>query len=115
MLSIICAMDLCNGWKHTMKGPKNFLHYIIFQGCPCLNFNHVTINKDFHNVWPYYGSQNTNKSNAKETTFFYFVWCAIKLFLCRKNVHHNVLKITNILKKMIEIILYNINFVKIKT
>jgi hypothetical protein len=37
-------------------------------------------------------SQNTKKSNAKETTFLNFIWCDLIIYLCKSNVHHNVLK-----------------------
>jgi hypothetical protein len=32
-----------------------------FLGVPCLNFNHVIIMKDFHNVFPYYNSLNSKE------------------------------------------------------
>ncbi len=41
-----------------------------FLRVPCLNFNHVIIMKDFHNVFAYYGRSKLNKSNSKEITFF---------------------------------------------
>jgi hypothetical protein len=44
-------------------------------------------------------SQNTKKSNTKETTpFFHMMWCQ-NVFV-KSNVHHNVEKNTNVLKKI---------------
>jgi hypothetical protein len=43
--------------------------------------------------------QNPKKSNAKEITFFYFIQCDVKVYLCQKYLCHNVLKNANILKK----------------
>jgi hypothetical protein len=42
-------------WKHIKGGPKLLWHYIVFREVPCLNFSHVIIMKDFHNVFAYYG------------------------------------------------------------
>jgi hypothetical protein len=36
--------------------------------------------------------QNTKTSNANETTFFHFIGCDVTIYLCKKNVCHNVLK-----------------------
>jgi hypothetical protein len=35
------------GWKHTTRGPKTLSYCIVFQGCPCLNFNHGNIGAYF--------------------------------------------------------------------
>jgi len=36
-------------------GAQKFCHVVLFLGVACLNFNHVIIMKDFHNVFAYYG------------------------------------------------------------
>jgi len=36
-------------------GVKIVVTLYCFLGVPCLNFNHVIIMKDFHNVFAYYG------------------------------------------------------------
>ncbi len=36
--------------KSTIEGPQ-LLSHCIFSWVPCLNFNHVIIMKDFHNVF----------------------------------------------------------------
>jgi hypothetical protein len=53
-------------------------------------------------LFAYYGRSNPNKSNAKSFTNFYFIWCDVKLYLFKKNVHHNVLKNANIFKKWLK-------------
>jgi len=35
------------GWKHITNGQKMLSHCTIFQGCPCLNFNHGNIKAYF--------------------------------------------------------------------
>jgi hypothetical protein len=45
---------LGGGWKHITGGQKLLSHYIVFKD-PRLNYNHVIIMKDFHNVFAYYG------------------------------------------------------------
>ncbi len=44
-----------NWWNHIIKGPWLLSHNIVFQGCPCLNLNHVILKNDFHNTFTYYG------------------------------------------------------------
>jgi hypothetical protein len=41
--------------------------------------------------------QNIKKSNAN-------ILCDVRIYLRKKNVHHNILKNVNILKKIIELI-----------
>jgi hypothetical protein len=41
--------------ESTLKWDMIMSHCIIFLRVPCLNFNHVIIMKDFHNVFVYYG------------------------------------------------------------
>jgi hypothetical protein len=36
--------------------------------------------------------QNPKKSNAKETTFFYFKWCDVKIYLCQKTYKSQCIK-----------------------
>jgi hypothetical protein len=36
--------------------------------------------------------QNPNKSNSKETRIFNIIGCDVKVYLCQKYIHHNVLK-----------------------
>jgi hypothetical protein len=40
--------------KTHYKGAKIVITLYYFLGVPCLNFNHVIIMKDFHNVFAYY-------------------------------------------------------------
>jgi hypothetical protein len=44
--------------------------YKSFLRVSCLNFNHVIIMKEFHNVFAYYAKSKPNKFNYKETTLF---------------------------------------------
>ncbi len=43
--------------KHIIRGPRLLSHCTItyFSRVSCLNFNHVIIKKDFHNVVAFYG------------------------------------------------------------
>jgi hypothetical protein len=41
--------------KAHYGGAQNCGHIVLFLKVPCLNFNHVIIMKDFHNVFAYYG------------------------------------------------------------
>jgi hypothetical protein len=34
--------------------------------------------------------QNPYKSNSKEITFKILICCDVKVYLCQKNIHHNV-------------------------
>jgi len=47
--------DLAWKVKAHYKGAKIVVTLYYFLGVPCLNFNHVIIMKDFHNVFAYYG------------------------------------------------------------
>jgi hypothetical protein len=40
-----------------------------FLGLPCLNFIHIIIMEDFHNVFAYHGRLKPKTSNVKKTTF----------------------------------------------
>jgi hypothetical protein len=79
--------------QSTLQGAQDCCHMVLFSRILCLNFNHVIIMKDFHNVLHIMVGQNPKKSNAKETTFYYFIWCDVIIYLCQKNIHHNILKI----------------------
>lgn len=61
------------GVKAHFEGPKIVVTLYYFLGYPCLNCNHIIINKDFHNVLHIMVGQNTRKSNAKEVTFMYVI------------------------------------------
>jgi hypothetical protein len=67
-----------------------------------LNFNHVIIMKDFHNIFAYYDKSKPKKSNVKKTKLFYFIWCDVRIYSCKKNICHNVLKTTNIFNKWLK-------------
>jgi len=41
--------------ENTLKVAKIIVTLFLFLRVPCLNFNHVIIMKDFHNVFAYYG------------------------------------------------------------
>jgi hypothetical protein len=41
--------------ENTLQGGQNCCHIVFFLGVPCLNFNHLIIMKDFHNVFANYG------------------------------------------------------------
>jgi hypothetical protein len=41
---------LYSKWNHTMEGLKMLSHCIVFQGCPCLNFNHGNIGTYFFQI-----------------------------------------------------------------
>jgi len=99
-----------NRVKAHYKGAKIVIILYYFWGVPCLNFNHVIIMKDFHNVFTYYG-RYPKKSNAKETTLFYFIWCDVRIYLCQKHICHNVLKNANIFLKRLKWFLVFLKFV----
>ncbi len=41
--------------ESTLRGAQIVVALYCFLKVPCLNFNHVIIMKDFHNVFTYYG------------------------------------------------------------
>jgi hypothetical protein len=55
--------------------------------------------------------QNSKKSDAKKIAHFYFIWCDVKIYLCKKNMHHNKLKNVNILSKWLKWLLILMKFV----
>jgi hypothetical protein len=69
------------GWKHIIGGPIAITLYY-FLGVPCLNFNHVNIMKDFHNVFTYCGRSKPKEIKCQKITFFYFMWSNVKVYLC---------------------------------
>jgi hypothetical protein len=56
-------------------------------------------------------SQNPNKSNSKKTTFFNLIWYDVRIYVCQKNLHHNILKNANILQKWLKWLLVFVKFV----
>jgi hypothetical protein len=61
------------GMKAHYGEVKTVVTLSYFLKVPCLNFNHVIIMKDFHNVLHVMVGQNPKKSNAKEATFLNFI------------------------------------------
>jgi hypothetical protein len=60
--------------KTHYKATKIIVTLYYFLGISHLNFNHVIIMKDVHNVFAYYiVNQNSKKSNVKKITIFYFI------------------------------------------
>jgi len=47
--------------ENTLLRGQDCCHIIFFLEVPCLNFNHVIIMKDFHNVFAYYGRSKPKK------------------------------------------------------
>jgi hypothetical protein len=39
--------------------------------------------------------QNSKKSNATEVTFLNFIWCGVRIYLCKKYICHDILKTKN--------------------
>ncbi len=67
--------------KCLIKVCKCHLVIILFLQVPCLNFNHVIIMKDFHNVLIFWGFFLVfcKKSNAKILFYFNFIWCDLRI------------------------------------
>jgi hypothetical protein len=69
-----------------MGGPKMLSHYIIFQGCPCLNFNMVKLehifSKYLHNMVDY----NT-KNSIVNKIIFPTLYCANSKYICDKKMY----------------------------
>jgi hypothetical protein len=53
------------------------------------------MNKDFHNVFAFYGRSQIKKSNAKKITLLISYDVMFKIYSCKKHLHHN----GNIFKK----------------
>jgi hypothetical protein len=58
---LVCAQK---GESTLGGGTKIVVTLYFFLKVPCLNFNHVIIRKDFHNVLHIMVGQNPNKSNS---------------------------------------------------
>jgi len=59
--------------ESTLGGVKIVVTLYFFLGVSCLNFNHVIIMKDFHNVFAYYDKSKHKKNQmSKKLQFFVF-------------------------------------------
>jgi hypothetical protein len=90
------------GWKHTTGGPKMLSHCIVFEGCPCLNFNHGNIGAYFSNFF-LHNMVNYNTKNSI-TIFFSNLYYEVPRIFVAKKYTSLCTKDVNILKKMIEMI-----------
>jgi hypothetical protein len=54
--------------KHS-RG-KDCYHIVLFFRIPCLNFNHVIVMKDFHNVFAYYNRSKPQKNQMSNKLHF---------------------------------------------
>jgi hypothetical protein len=91
------------------KGAKIVVTLYYFLRVPCLNFNHVIILKDLHNVFSYYGKSKPKKIKCYKTTVSYFIWCHVRIYFCQKkcqNILKNWLKWFLILMKFLISIKY---------
>ncbi len=84
--------------ESTLWEGQDYCHIVFFLRYPCLNFNHVIINKDFHNVFAFYGRSHIKKSNAKKTALLVSYDVMFKLHSCKNHLHHN----GNIFKKCLK-------------
>jgi len=81
-------------------------------GYPCLNFNHVIMKKEFHNVFAYYGSLKHKKVKCQRKEIFYFIWCDVRIYFCKKMcVKCNVIKNVNIYLKWLKLFSFFIKVV----
>jgi hypothetical protein len=56
--------------ESTLGGAKIVVTLYMFFQVPCLNFNHVIIMNDFHNIFAYYGRSKPKEIKyAKKKTF----------------------------------------------
>jgi hypothetical protein len=86
MECIVCAPHV-SGVKVHYGEAKIVVTLYCFLGVPCLNFNHVIILKDFHNVFAYYGRSKPKQVKFQENYTFNLIWCDVKIHLCQKNIH----------------------------
>jgi hypothetical protein len=61
--------------------------------------------KDFHNVFSYYDKSKPKEIECQTNYIFLFHAMWFKIYLCKTNVHHKVLKNEKMLKKTSTIIL----------
>jgi hypothetical protein len=61
-------------------------HCIVFQGCPCLNFNHSNIGAYFSNFLHNMVDYNTNNSIAKKIPFSNLC-CEASKYICGKKMY----------------------------
>ncbi len=67
-----------------------------FSKLPCLNYNHVIITKDFHNVFAYYSRLKPQKVKISQRNFLFHVMECFRANLHKKIICHNiVLKMQN--------------------
>ncbi len=58
-----------------------------FLGFPCLNFNHVIIMKDFHNVFAYYDRSKPKEVKCQGNQTFIFLYDVMFLYICATNIY----------------------------
>jgi hypothetical protein len=65
----------------------------------------MSLLKEIHNIFAYYGRPKHKEMNARIITFFDFIWCDVKICTYKLiNIYHNILK------KHIYIKNYEMNF-----
>ncbi len=75
------------------------IHCIKFLKYPCLNFNHVIINMNFHNVFAYYGRENHKEIKCQNKFPFLTSHDVMSEYIRVKSKCYNVLKKENVFKK----------------
>jgi len=77
---------------------KMLSHCIVFQGCPCLNFNHGNFQAYFPKIFANMVDHNT-KNSIEKKILFSNLYCVNPKYIYGKKKCHYVLQNANILKK----------------
>ncbi len=97
--------------ENTLRGGQDCCHIVLFFRGPMIELQPCHYYEGFSQSFACYGKSKPSKSNFKEITFLNLIWCDVKIYLCQKNIHHNILKNENILKKWLKWFLVFMKFV----
>jgi len=80
-----------NQGESTLQGIKIVVRLYCFARFPCLNFKHVIIMKDFHNVFAYYDKSKLKEVKCqKKNSFLNFIWCDVRVYLGQKYMSQHI-------------------------
>jgi len=77
----------CTKGESTLRGPKIVVTLFFFQGSHVWSSTMSLLWRIFTIFMHIMVGQNPKKSNGRNITIFYFMWCDVKVYLCQKTCH----------------------------
>jgi len=85
------------------EGGGHYYHIVLIFKGPVFELQPCHTIIDFQNIFAYYGESKPKEVKCQKNYIFYFIWCDVRIYLCKTNVRCNVLKNANIFKKWLKL------------